>query len=414
MCGHVGILSRKMEKNHVSFFEQALFADQLRGDHGTGVAFFDKDFSHTMLKKAMGVSDFIDLKSYSSLAKDSGLSSKFIMGHNRYATKGGISNKTSHPFNYGDVIMAHNGSLTTQYQLPESKDFPVDSENIAYSLDKIGVEETISKLEGSYSLVWANTKDKTVNFIRNKHRPMIFGLSKDKKTLLYASEHLMLEWIAWRNGIELDSISSTEEDILYTFDMNLSVKEELKPKTKKIEGYKFKQLTYKGQNNKTLIDLGLSYRENVEFTISTFDAYRGGQLRGALSGHMNSEPWAEVIVYSFFNLLGLKKGDVACGDISGCKYRGNKSEDELIIIDPNTISEVDIWEDLKEKDDPGETGKVYRGPGIDLLTSTEFKKLTNFGCSSCQANLFHDNHEEITWLDGKTPLCPSCSKKACH
>ena len=421
MCGHVGVLSRQITKGHIGFFEQALFADQLRGDHGTGVAFFDKQFNVHSLKKAMGAIDFLDLNAYGAVANKSAFQSKFIMGHNRYATKGGISHKTSHPFQYGDIVMAHNGSLRVQSHLLNSRDFAVDSENIAYSLDEVGIEETIKNLEGSYSLVWANTKDKTVNFIRNKERPMTFGISKDKKTLLYASESLMLKWLAWRNGVELESIYSTEEDTLYTFDMGLPGHKDIKPKTKKIEGYKFVSQfpsttnTHIQKRDNALKALGLKVGEEVHFNVTSFDSYKNTPLRGILNGYIDGEPYSDIAVYGFLNKVKFKKGDLVRGKIIGCRTPDKPPLDyvDVVILDANSIAEEPIWEDIEEWEDSKIVSLdfIYNGPGKDMLNYREFDRLTSNGCSSCSTNLFHVDHGIILWVDRQSPLCPICTKK---
>lgn len=432
MCGHVGVLSRNMMKRHLDFFEQALYADMFRGEDGTGVAFINEKFDVSQMKKAIGAKDFIDLTPYSRMMKSKGLSSKFIMGHNRWATRGGVSNDTSHPFHYGDIIMAHNGSLRAQWRLPDDIDFSVDSENIAHSLSKIGVAPTIELLEGSYSLVWADTKKQTVNFIRNKERPMYFGLTKDKKTILYASEKLMLEWIAWRNNIDMDQIVASEVDTLYTFDMGEKKDGILTPNKKAMDGYKFvasDKITYlparsKGnlsvaqkKSDKLLDDIKLSAGQNLEFSVASFEPYASPKhtQRGVLRGYMTDDPYLDVVMHGVNNTqIQVQTGDLFTAPVIAAQpVKGVYPEEiDLLILNGQDVVEVlDLaaYAGLNNVDDD-EDAPIYAGP-LSKVSYSEWLNLTKHGCSQCVSNLEHSDHNLILWVDSFTPLCPDCSDK---
>lgn len=432
MCGHVGILSRQIKKDHLAFFEQALYADALRGEHGTGVALFDKDFNWNLLKKAINARDFLDLRSYSTLMTQKGYASKFIMGHNRFATRGGINNQASHPFNHGDIIMAHNGSLRGQWRLPDEKEFPVDSENIAHSLNKLGTDVTIPLLDGAYSLVWANVKEKQVNFIRNSERPMWFGLSKDKKTLLYASEGSMIRWIANRNNIELESITSTEVDTLYSFDMSDEHKEEdLEPETKVIKGYTFQHYqannshhsrnnrknnayNYEGRERTLLASLGLKQGQTVSFDVESFEPYISpkGTPRGILKGIMVDKPYCDVTVYGFNNKdLNVQVGDVLSSDIQSVitpysKHSATPLRSELILV-AEKVKYILTFDDEEEGDDDG----AFQGP-TKLVSFKKWASLTEGGCSECSKELYPRDDRDIIWTEDHKPICRTCQGKA--
>ena len=57
-----------------------------------------------------------------------------------------------------------------------------------------GLDDTISKLDAAFALVWVNREEKTLNFIRNKERPLAFA-RLDNGAFVWASEREMLEWI---------------------------------------------------------------------------------------------------------------------------------------------------------------------------------------------------------------------------
>ncbi len=115
---------------------------------------------------------------------------KVFLGHNRAATRGTVKRNNSHPFLFESVMGMHNGTLipSSQYKLTHHKKFDTDSEAIIAELETEGVEATIPKLEGAYALVWYDSRDNTVNFIRNKERSLYYIFDEDEKQLFWSSE----------------------------------------------------------------------------------------------------------------------------------------------------------------------------------------------------------------------------------
>ncbi|MFW3388022.1 UNVERIFIED_CONTAM: hypothetical protein RF648_18655, partial [Kocuria sp. CPCC 205274] len=180
-----------MGTRDIDFFETLLYCDIVRGDHSTGVysgfSFDPKEPVEVKIRKAAVPADvFIRKKGLWDEVKEEKRPAthnanatvtklpKFLVGHNRYATMGEVVDRNAHPFQHGSITLVHNGTLDNQSLLPDHQKFAVDSENIAYSIDKIGIEETIKKLNGKFTLVWFDAKDQTLNFIRNKDRPFHF------------------------------------------------------------------------------------------------------------------------------------------------------------------------------------------------------------------------------------------------
>ena len=108
-----------------------LFADQLRGSHGTGI-FWDELGDSKYLKGAMPSSSFLRSKEYPEVAKDIVRLGNFVIGHNRHATKGEINFNNTHPFQEGDIkrrqiTLIHNGTLHSHRHM---KNVDVDSHAI--------------------------------------------------------------------------------------------------------------------------------------------------------------------------------------------------------------------------------------------------------------------------------------------
>tara|TARA_R100000541_G_scaffold28346_3_gene37670 strand:+ start:1643 stop:2758 length:1116 start_codon:yes stop_codon:yes gene_type:complete len=200
MCGLVGVVGTNLSQTSSKIVKQLLYVDALRGPHSTGLATNNKQNEVTTYKRALTSGDFIQLDQAKSLLMCS--TGNFMLGHNRYATQGAKNDDNAHPFTYGNVTLAHNGTLTDQTTLPDHKEFEVDSENIAYAMglaDK--PQEVISKLVGSFALTWYNDHDQTFNIVRNSERPMWIAKAKNADHYYYASERFMLEMILSRNSV---------------------------------------------------------------------------------------------------------------------------------------------------------------------------------------------------------------------
>ena len=136
--------------------------------------------------------------------------SNFYVGHNRWATKGASDlDENAHPFKEGAVTLVHNGSLRGQWRLPDHEQFAVDSNNIAHAINEIGIDETVSKLQGAFVLVWHDQRDQTLNFIRNDERPLYLA-KLSTGTWFWASEKDMLLWILNRRKVKVTIVEQFE------------------------------------------------------------------------------------------------------------------------------------------------------------------------------------------------------------
>ena len=231
MCGIVGIIAKSKTgfySKDIQILQQMLFAGQLRGSHGTGIFLNNKKGRVRVVKGAMPGSDFINTNLFDIAMKDTMAEATFCIGHNRFATKGGLNFKSTHPFTEGDITLIHNGTLTTHLELANVE---VDSHAICHSINNIGTEETIKKLNGAYALVWHDKRNNSLNLVRNKERPLhIFEV---QGAFIICSERDMGLWIINRNNI------SIIKDYALTIDMLMSINLETMEIThKEVETYK--------------------------------------------------------------------------------------------------------------------------------------------------------------------------------
>ena len=205
MCGITGI-ARLDETSATDqdreIFLQLVQCGAVRGTHGTGLLnVFDNGSSKT-LKIGGSPESLLSAPEFHKFWTD-GIKGKvrFMVGHNRYGTTGDRTTDSAHPFRHGTITMVHNGTLDTDLSLPDYKKYKVDSEALCYSISKIGIVDTIKKTSGAYALVFYDSKEKTLNFLRNNDRPLALCFEEWTKRLIFASEMPMLQWIAGRNYI---------------------------------------------------------------------------------------------------------------------------------------------------------------------------------------------------------------------
>lgn len=218
MCGLVGFISdcTTSPLSTPKIFRQMLFADSLRGEDSTGIFYANRKGKAGWYKEAVPGYDFVADKRISKLMDDRGLA--FMVGHNRYATSGNSWDvEGAHPFRHGKIIMAHNGTLDNHWDLPNGRNFVVDSEAICHNLNRIGYDETIERLEGAFTLVWYNSDDNKLCMVRNSERPLF--LAHTVNGIFFASEKPMLEWILDRNNVHVREIESLPVGELREYDI---------------------------------------------------------------------------------------------------------------------------------------------------------------------------------------------------
>lgn len=203
MCGLIGAIGN-LSLASSKFLANAFVAGTVRGHHSTGAFWSTRSEEIWYYKAAVNGTEFIEHDPVAKALKNT--SNLFMIGHNRWATRGGINADNAHPFIHGDISLVHNGTLDVMVE--GAPNFGTDSEGIAWALDKAGSDGAIGvleSLEGAFALIWYDSGNDTLNFARNKERELYLGFTNNNLTLV-ASEKGMLEWLASRNKITLNSV----------------------------------------------------------------------------------------------------------------------------------------------------------------------------------------------------------------
>lgn len=432
MCGHFGLVTRNMTYAKEKLIKQGVYVDALRGNDSTGICMIKKDGSSLTVKRGMHAYDYLQLRPVDSLFNSYPQTNAF-MCHNRAATRGLVNNNNAHPFIVGDIILAHNGSLTTFSNLPDSSKFTVDSEAIAYAVNKIGIYETLKLLQGSFALVWYNQKDRTLNFCRNKEREFHIAHTEDGD-IIYCSEYEMIELVANRNNIKIKEYYELEEKQLVTIDLTSNnitewTTEEVDfyvpPRTKYWQGgkkgrKKGGQIVPFDNKNKTrslLSDYDLVKGDNLEFSAHSFVKWASSHVsptivRGKMEGFTTNSPWLPVAIYGV-NEKDFEEGGIYTGDvISLSRASGGGMAAYEIVLSPETVVKRGSLYDEGDKEpevvDTPDSICYLRGPNGILVTKKEWNRLTKHGCCNCSGNISEDDDEEVIWMDSGLPMCPVC------
>lgn len=205
MCGIVGMVSGYTDgfsDNELKAFRDMLFYDTLRGFDSTGVFGVDIDSNVDILKSTDNGANFVQTKEFNQFRDTMFKAGKFVVGHNRAATRGVISDENAHPFWVNNnTVLVQNGTHHGDHTHLANTD--VDTEAIAQVIDREpDLEKAFQQIDAAFALVWYNVKERTLNLIRNDERPLCFAYT-DNGGIMFASEIDMISMAAKRNNLKL-------------------------------------------------------------------------------------------------------------------------------------------------------------------------------------------------------------------
>ena len=324
MCGIVAAITakEKLTLDLRKYMYQGLIVDSLRGEDSTGIfSVFKSDTE--FYKKAVAGPEFVQLKRAAAIIDGDAWA---LVGHNRAATRGKVSNENAHPFYHKHITLVHNGTITNAYDLA-GKYHDVDSEAICVGIaeGKKPLDEFIGSIKGAYALVWHDANNDSMYITRNEERPLVYGLT-DGGDVLLASEAGMLYWLAHRNSIKLIKAELIAKDVIYRIYQKEGALAHEEIPVKKPQSYTSQttragngtaaqadtnhtksasqgksttqagngNITYTPQAVQMMEDFGIKSTERVKFL--NWEKYGPNGFMGSLIGHLERDPFYEVQV----------------------------------------------------------------------------------------------------------------------
>jgi amidophosphoribosyltransferase len=213
MCGINGMVflnnvvrTEEMMKVIRFMFSELLVETQDRGHHATGLAHFRRDGAYEMHKSPVSADLFTTYdETYDSILNNLSNETSLVISHTRWYTKGKPDNNdNNHPFDIGNVIGVHNGTVgNDDYLFSQNKEnftriAEVDSE-IIYQLinfhnkDAItfeGLQEALEKsyLRGMFALAFAHKNQPNLLHVVKQERPMDFVCWQEAGVAIFNSD----------------------------------------------------------------------------------------------------------------------------------------------------------------------------------------------------------------------------------
>jgi asparagine synthetase B (glutamine-hydrolysing) len=224
MCGLFGVNTSTLSKQEINNTLQLGIMSQLRGTDSTGMIVAGR---HGNSKKARHIYDVKITKDvvpsgYFLLTTEAYQPFKeipiatTIVGHCRAATIGSVTVDNAHPFEYGDIVGVHNGTLVGTLADEAKKLGITDSEMFYRELAESTLQKAIDKcgFHSAYAFVWIDKSTNTLNLLRNSRRPLYLMYDKHKTTTYWASEKGMLNLLAEReNPVDFLSPFMLKDDV---------------------------------------------------------------------------------------------------------------------------------------------------------------------------------------------------------
>lgn len=462
MCGIVGLAGNTNTK-HNKMFRDMLIFDIVRGVDSTGVLsvplIYEGSKGPKVEKKVGLPNELWDCPKSKLFSYNNHITSinRVLLGHNRAATIGVVTEDNAHPIQMGDIYGVHNGTLRDYSDLDGYEKYDIDSKCIYETINNMGIAHTWKSFTGAASLVWWDDKDQTLNFIRNKERPLFLSMNEAEDVLFWASEEWMIEQAAKRNKITLKKEENDStylryflEDHHYKYEISNTgykflgrEKLEKKPLTTMImntvAGYTNGSVGFRGQTRKHRSfkyknkskqlhagwagDMEKADKDTrgvyIELThnISSGDKFIGkfcGEHKGFIHVYPDSVEAYEQLKHAynmgnkkFKTISRMRKKEHTKYTIWGISSRGLKP-----VIEAKETNFKVIEGGVKQEEETAKYLRSYKGTYVSV---NKWKELLSSGpgsscdCAYCGDPLRTEDHEDIIFLNMNDALCPKCS-----
>lgn len=182
-CGIVGFSSPTNKKFNIDKIKLLLMLNQERGKDSYG--YYTKE---TGVIKQTGKIEECLIKDDFKVPE-----SNMFIGHVRTSSVGMSTQKNAHPFQYGNIVLVMNGTLSNHWNLCtnygfKTNDFDVDSQVLTAIIDKEQNKSVLSKIDGGCAIMFSDTNTGIIYCYRNSERPLFMGMI-DKGMYISSTEN---------------------------------------------------------------------------------------------------------------------------------------------------------------------------------------------------------------------------------
>jgi asparagine synthetase B (glutamine-hydrolysing) len=369
VCGLIGVYTKSLggfNSGETDCFEDLLFIDMLRGDDSTGITSF-LNTGEVQVLKGIGDSysmrwyDSYGAKEYKEVMADAFKKGKVLLGHNRKATVGQVTDETAHPFVVNErYFFMHNGTLRGHRKLNGGNTYEVDSEALGNYLcpkatNVSELEAALGEVDGAYAMQWVDQEKQMLYLLRNNERPLHIARTSDG--YIWASEPGFILAAAARNRQKIEAMIEAKAHTLYSLDLDgydqkfketeLSVKKALPPIT---------QVITMGDTAATWVSKSKFKKLNKEWEGRTCTFYLDDYMNTVIGGP-ESTKWhiwgSNVGMFPFRHTIsgmvnGVTEAELVCkydavklrGEIFALEYDADKGEVNIMVKNLKITEEV--------------------------------------------------------------------------
>jgi len=275
-----------------------------------------------------------------------------VIGHHRHATMGSVDIDSAHPFEFDNIVGAHNGTVYRHdlYHLDSYATDLIDSQIMLKELDSgTAPADMVEFMGGAWALTWWNKKKNNLHMCRNDKRELHIMQTINKKTLFWSSEDWPLHAVNYRYNLKIpqDEIKSVVADRHLIWVKGGDGKVSLKSSTPAVGG-KINRVSY-------------------------------------------YNPWANP------SYVGPKES--IDKEVRKEKTRRQQKQESNVVCLPNGPQQEVFEEDYARTFEELWVGK------------REFNKRIKDGCNWCETALCWEDRKTITWYAEDEPVCGPCENE---